>query len=41
MRVAVRISLLAIGLVASFAAGAAVAGALVEFPIYLGGSRRT
>jgi hypothetical protein len=30
--VAFRISLLAIGLVASFAAGAAVAGALVEFP---------
>ena len=28
----IRISLLAIGLAASFAAGAAVAGALVEFP---------
>ena len=32
MRVAFRIPLLAIGLAASFAAGAAVAGALVEFP---------
>jgi hypothetical protein len=32
MRVTFRISLLAIGLAASFAAGAAVFGALVEFP---------